>query len=74
VDATDALQLLRYSAGMPVVQAEPCFDIGHALGSGVMGDVNCSGAVNAVDALLILRAAAALAITVPPGCPPIMTP
>ncbi len=36
-----------------------------------MGDVNCSGNVNSVDALLILRAVAGLPVSIPPGCPPI---
>jgi LysM repeat protein len=40
----------------------------------VQGDVNCSGGgtpVNAVDALLILRANAGLSTNIPQGCPEI---
>src|SRR3990170_3865592 len=40
----------------------------------VSGDVNCGGAVDAVDALLILRHVAGLPVSLPPGCPPIGVP
>ena len=46
-------------ADLPSDFGEPCLDIGLMLPSGhPMGDVNCNGAVNSVDALLILRAVA----------------
>jgi hypothetical protein len=35
------------------------------------GDVNCSGTVNSVDALLTLRHNAGLAVNLPPGCWPL---
>lgn len=72
VDSTDALKVLRYSAGLSVSQSEPCTDIGALLPGGVrQGDVNCSGGVDSKDALLILRAVAGLPVAVPAGCPAI---
>ncbi len=72
IDATDALALLRHTAGLAVMQSEPCADIGtHLPGGSVLGDVNCSSVVNSVDALLILRANAALPTNLPAGCPAI---
>jgi hypothetical protein len=53
-----------------VAQSEPCVDIGVALGSGkLQGDVDCSNAVNAVDALKLLRYGASLSVSQGPGCP-----
>jgi hypothetical protein len=64
-----------------VAQSEPCLNIGLPRlppGEGVMGDVNCSGGVkpvNAVDALLILRAVAGIPWLIPPvGCPEVKPP
>jgi hypothetical protein len=37
----------------------------------MMGDVNCGGAVNSVDALLILRYIVKLSITATSACPQI---
>jgi hypothetical protein len=37
----------------------------------LMGDVNCSGGVNSVDALLILRTTAGLVASIPQDCPAI---
>jgi Tol biopolymer transport system component len=73
INATDALKLLQYGAGLPVQQSEPCINIGAGLlaGAWAQGDVNCSGAVNSVDALLILRAVAGLPSIIPVGCPSI---
>jgi hypothetical protein len=73
INSVDALKLLRHSAGLSVVQSEPCTDTGAGpLTSGWMqGDVNCSGGVNSVDALIILRASAALSVNIPAGCPPV---
>jgi hypothetical protein len=34
-----------------------------------VGDVDCSSAVNAVDALKVLRAVAGLSVSIPVGCP-----
>ncbi|HET8945324.1 MAG TPA: hypothetical protein VFO59_11130 [Dehalococcoidia bacterium] len=62
VNATDALKILRYVAGLSVAQSEPCKDVGQTIGSGFkQGDVDCSGAVLATDALKILRRVAGLA-------------
>ncbi len=59
-------------AGLPVNQHEPCTDIGlEAEWGEIMGDVDCSGAVTAVDALKILRYVAGLPVSLPDGCPPI---
>jgi hypothetical protein len=80
VSAIDALKLLRHNAGLPVVQDEPCLDIGEprqlpAPDNWMMGDVDCDGNVNAIDALKILRANAGLSVTyVGEGCPPIKPP
>jgi len=71
VTSVDALKVLRKSAGLSVVQNEPCLDLGLTRlppGSGTMGDVNGSGFVNAVDALLILRCVAGLPVAAPGGC------
>jgi hypothetical protein len=58
VTAIDALQVLRYSAGLSTT--------GGCLPD---GDSNCDGVLNAVDALRILRHATGLPVTYPPGCP-----
>jgi len=65
-----------FTAGLLLqTQDLECPNVGSALPGGrVVGDVNCSGAVNAVDALFILRYAAALPNNLPPGCPPIGPP
>lgn len=69
VNAVDALKVLRHTAGLAVVQDEPCADIGTIIAAGLQGDVNCDGEVNAVDALLILRTVAELSVSLPQGCP-----
>jgi Tol biopolymer transport system component len=75
VTSVDALKVMRHSAGLPVLQSEPCADIGAKIGGGNMqGDVNCSGGVNSVDALLILRVNAGLSVSLPGGCPAIKPP
>lgn len=62
INATDALKILRYVAGLSVAQSEPCKDVGQTIGSGFkQGDVDCSGAVLATDALKVLRRVAGLA-------------
>ena len=38
-------------------------------GSNAAGDVNCSGGVDSVDALQILRHVAGMQVNLPPGCP-----
>jgi Tol biopolymer transport system component len=67
VNASDALKLLRHTAGLPVEQMQPCPQIGS--GEPPFGDANCDGATNAGDALAILRHTAGLAVNLPPGCP-----
>jgi hypothetical protein len=39
-----------------------------------MGDVNCSGVVNSVDALKVLRAVAGFSVLKPVGCPEVKPP
>jgi hypothetical protein len=64
--------VLRFVAGLQVNQHEPCTDIGQMAEWGeIMGDVNCSGAVTAVDALKLLRYVAGLAVNLPGACPEI---
>jgi len=70
VSAVDSLKVLRFVAGLPVSQHEPCTDIGEMAEWGwKMGDVGCSGTVNSVDALKILRYTALLPVGLPDGCP-----
>jgi hypothetical protein len=72
VDATDALHILRFVAGLPRLSfAGSCPEILAAGPGGVVfGDMDCSGRVDAVDALLILRFVSGLkALHQPPGCP-----
>ena len=71
INAVDALKVLRFIAGLPVLQNEPCADIGASIAAGLQGDVDCSGEVNAVDALFILRTVAGLSVNIPQGCPAI---
>jgi len=71
VTAVDALKILRYVAGMPYTQHEPCPDIGtvmgapgnsaqFACGSPWFGDVDGNGIVGSPDAMWILRRIAEL--------------
>jgi len=56
----DSLAILRNVAQLsPLVQQEPCPDIGTGAG-GLFGDVDCKNLVNSVDALGILRFVALL--------------
>jgi hypothetical protein len=75
VDAVDALQLLRYTVRLPVLQQEPCPDIGDTVSVDgtprLWGDVDGDGEVNAVDALKILRYVVMLRVQQQPGTPPI---
>jgi hypothetical protein len=72
VDASDALAILRYGAGMAVTQNEPCPDIGlSSVDQDLFGDVDCDDDVDSVDGLLVLRFTAGLPVDLPPGCPPV---
>jgi archaellum component FlaF (FlaF/FlaG flagellin family) len=75
VDAVDALQLLRYTVRLPVLQQELCPDIGDTVSVDgtprLWGDVDGDGEVNAVDALKILRYVVMLRVQQQPGTPPI---
>jgi CSLREA domain-containing protein len=72
VNSVDALKLLRYSAGLPFGQTEPCTDIGVPLTAGPMqGDVDCSGAINSIDSLKVLRFSASLPYAQTQPCPAI---
>jgi hypothetical protein len=78
VDSVDALKILRYVADLPTTPVAGCPPIGGPL-SGLpvlggplqQGDVDCSGAVDSVDALKVLRYVADLPTTPVQGCPPI---
>ncbi len=76
VTPADARQLLRYWAGLEVSQPPGCPQIGggqpaaaRAQSQSVFGDVDCSGGVDALDALDALRYVAHLPLTLPEGCP-----
>jgi hypothetical protein len=75
VEAVDALQILRHLVRLPVLQQEPCPDIGVTVSVDgtprLWGDVDGSGEVNAADALKILRHVAMLSVQQQPGTPPI---
>ena len=72
VDAVDALAILRFVAGLPpLIQTEPCDDIGSA--GGAFGDVDCDGDVDAVDALKVLRHVASLPVQQTKPCQDIGT-
>lgn len=58
IDAADALQILRRTAGLPNL----------GLCATKAGDVDCSAQVDVPDALLLLRHVAGLAVAVPQGC------
>jgi Tol biopolymer transport system component len=77
VDAVDALQLLRYTVRLSVLQQEPCPDIGDTVSVDgtprLWGDVDGDGEVNAADALKILRHVAMLSVQHQPRTPPIGT-
>jgi Tol biopolymer transport system component len=61
INPVDALKVLRFAAGLSVVQSEPCLDLPLPLTSGFgHGDVDCNGSVNPIDALKVLRASAGL--------------
>ncbi len=73
VNAVDALQVLRSVVGLPVLQTEPCPDIGATVTVDGMprkwGDVDCNSSVDAVDALRILRFVVGLPVQGQQGCP-----
>jgi hypothetical protein len=75
VEAVDALQILRHTVRLPVLQQEPCPDIGVTVSVNgtprLWGDVDGDGEVNAVDALKILRYVVMLRVQQQPGTPPI---
>ena len=76
ISSVDALVILRWSAGfrstLPVPLVGTCpgpGGVGNTTQSGKFGDVDCDGAVNATDALKLLRYAASMAYQRPEGCP-----
>ena len=80
VNAIDALKVLRNNAGLLVAQTEPCTDVGISTVANEtspvprhIGDVDCSGAVNAIDALKVLRKNANLPVTQTEPCDDIGT-
>ncbi|HSR31218.1 MAG TPA: choice-of-anchor Q domain-containing protein, partial [Anaerolineae bacterium] len=75
VNSVDALNLLRFVAGLSVSQQPGCTPIGASLPLPIptwppahFGDVDCDGAVNAVDALKVLRYVAGLSVSQELGC------
>ena len=62
--------IVLYVLALPVNQNEPCPDIGTEVAS-IWGDVDCSGAVNVVDALDIVLYALALPVNQNEPCPDI---
>ncbi len=72
IDSVDALQVLRYTAKLPVAQEPSCPQLGSDQGGHLMGDMSCDGDVGSVDALDILRYVAQLPqLPATEGCPPI---
>jgi archaellum component FlaF (FlaF/FlaG flagellin family) len=75
VEAVDALQILRHLVRLPVLQQEPCPDIGVTVSVDgtprLWGDVDGNGKVNAANALKILCHVAMLSVQQQPGTPPI---
>jgi TolB protein len=73
-DPIDSLKLLRFDAGLPISNTNPCADIGEQVLIGDLaltwGDVDCDGSVNPVDSLKVLRFDAGLPVAQEPGCPP----
>jgi hypothetical protein len=67
VTSVDALQLLRYVAGMNVSQPPGCPAIGSEVAS-LFGDVDCNGSVTSVDALKVLRYVAGLPVAQTEPC------
>lgn len=76
VDTVDALGILRNVAGLPpLLQNEPCPNVGEDLGGGeLFADVGCDGVVDSVDGLRVLRHTAGLPpLPASPGCPVVGT-
>ena len=80
VSSTDALDILRYRADLGIGQQPGCPAIGGSQPAGVgaetlsvFGDVDCSGGVDGMDALDVLRYVGRLPVTLPEGCPDIGT-
>lgn len=80
IDSVDSLWILRYTAGLPQPQGEsacPFWGIGFTVAVDgeprTWGDDDCSGAVNAVDALKTLRYVATLPVKQNYPCPGIGT-
>jgi hypothetical protein len=68
VDSVDALNIYLFAADLQPRQSAVCPDIGSVVAS-LFGDVDCSGQVDTLDGLLILRHVAGLpASPVPSGC------
>ncbi len=65
-DISDAIKLLRWTAGLPVDQTQPCQLIGYGVPEA--GDVNCDDQNNALDALDIVESAGQIVVSLPAGC------
>jgi hypothetical protein len=75
VDPVDALRILRFIAGMSVIQTQPCVPIGSTVSGlpDVWGNVDCSTALNSIDALKVIRHSIALPSSQTEPCPDIGT-
>ena len=62
IEATDALHILRWVAGLPRLVPDIC---------PTLYDVDCGGSPESVDALHVLRWVASLEVSLPAGCGPI---
>jgi len=62
IEATDALHILRWVAGLPRLVPDIC---------PTLYDVDCGGSPESVDALYVLRWVASLEVSLPAGCGPI---
>jgi hypothetical protein len=63
VSSVGDLKLLRFNTSLSVVQAPACPTIGVTFQGLPFGDVDCSGSINSVDALKVLRFVAQLSVT-----------
>lgn len=77
-DPVDSLLTLRHDAGLGTNTGDECPSLGDMIQVAVAGsvgrtwgDLDCSGAVDPIDALKLLRFDAGLSVALGPDCPPI---
>ena len=73
VDSVDSLKTLRFVAGLPFGQTEPCPDVGSEVAS-IFGDIDCDDDVDSVDSLKLLRFVAGLPFGQIEPCPEVGSP